>query len=336
MKKIFDKIKEELKEGHDLVLASIIAQKGSSPRGLGTQMLVGTEGRLCGTVGGGAVEFQSVQYAKELLTEKRSCEMFFSMNPKEEENIGMVCGGDVTIWFQFIDGWRSQWKELTDRLLKQMEERRAGWLVLDLSGNMPVLLEDCGEKKEGFPASGEFCRKDSQVFIPILIQDRVVIFGGGHCAQALVPILSTVGFRVTVMDNREELCQKELFPEAEAVVCGDFRDLSASITWSESDFLVIMTNGHSFDYEVERQVLQNPPCYVGAIGSRHKKEFVNKKLREAGVSETLINQVHCPIGTEIQAVTPEEIAISIAGEMILERSRLRNGEKDVPHRCPMH
>ena len=79
-----------------------------------------------------------------------------------------------------------------------------------------------------------------------------------------------------------------------------------------------MTNGHSFDYEVERQVLQNPPCYVGAIGSQHKKEFVNGKLREAGIAESVIQQVHCPIGTAIRAVTPEEIAISIAGEMILE------------------
>ena len=162
-----------------------------------------------------------------------------------------------------------------------------------------------------------------------------MIFGGGHCSQALVPILNTVGFRVTVMDNRPEYASRELFPGAEAVICGDFRKLSEHLVLSESDYVVIMTNGHSFDYEVERQVLENPPCYVGAIGSQHKKEFVNGKLREAGIAESVIQQVHCPIGTAIRAVTPEEIAISIAGEMILERARMREGEKGGHHGCPM-
>lgn len=137
------------------------------------------------------------------------------------------------------------------------------------------------------------------------------------------------------MDNRPEYAAKELFPGAEAVICGDFRKLSESLILSESDYVVIMTNGHSFDYEVERQVLQNPPCYVGAIGSQHKKNFVNGKLREAGIEESVIQQVHCPIGTAIRAVTPEEIAISIAGEMISERARMREGEKGGHHGCPM-
>lgn len=336
MKKIVENIKRELAAGRNLVLASIISQEGSSPRGLGAQMLVGEDGRLCGTVGGGAVELQCIRYAKKVLEGKQSCEKFFSLTQNARENIGMVCGGEVTVWFQYIDSALPFWKEFSECLLKQITEHRDGWLVLNLDGTLPFLLS-ADEKTEGeTPKLGNFGQIGNHVFLPVPIWDRAVIFGGGHCAQALVPVLNTVGFRVTVMDNRREFAEKDLFPDAEAVICGDFRNLSESITLSESDYVVIMTNGHSFDYEVERQVLEHPPCYVGAIGSSQKKAFVNQKLQEAGISKAVIDQVHCPIGTDIRAVTPEEIAISIAGEMILERSRIRDGEKRKPRSCPMH
>lgn len=335
MKKIFEYIRQETVAGHDLVLTSIISQEGSSPRGLGAQMLVGAEGRLCGTVGGGAVELQCIRFGQKVLEEKQSCEKFFSLTPKAKENIGMVCGGDVTVWFQYIDSSLSFWGEFSELLLTKMEERIPGWLVLHQEGGLPSFAEAGAEGEKELPGIGDFGRREGRVFLPIPIGERAVIFGGGHCSQALVPILNTVGFRVTVMDNRSEYASRELFPGAEAVICGDFRKLSEHLVLSESDYVVIMTNGHSFDYEVERQVLQNPPCYVGAIGSQHKKEFVNGKLREAGIAESVIQQVHCPIGTAIRAVTPEEIAISIAGEMILERARMREGEKGGHHGCPM-
>lgn len=336
MKKIAEQMKREWNAGHDMVLTTIISQEGSSPRGLGAQMLIGAEGRLCGTVGGGAIEYQCIQYAQKLLKEKQSCKKFFSLTQKAKENIGMVCGGAVTVWFQFMDSSLPFWNDFSDLLLRQMAEHRNGWMVLHLNGELPAILSDDEAKQSGFPTLGNFAHTENSVFLPIPIGDRAIIFGGGHCAQALVPVLNTVGFRVTVMENRKEFSKKELFPDAEAVLYGDFRNLSDVIQLCDSDFVVIMTNGHSFDYEVERQVLENPPCYVGAIGSKQKKAFVNQKLREAGIPEDVIDLVHCPIGTKIQAVTPEEIAISIAGEMILERSRMREGENRQSQSCPMH
>lgn len=336
MKKIVVTIKKEVMMRHDLILASIIAQDGSSPRGLGAQMLIGSEGRLCGTVGGGAVEHQCIQYAQKLLEEKQSCEKFFALTQKAKENIGMVCGGEVTVWFQYIDSSLPFWNDFSDLLFKHMEEHQNGWVVLHLDGTLPEILSAKETKQDESLTLGHFTRIENSVFLPIPIGERVIIFGGGHCAQALVPVLNTVGFRVTVMENRKEFSKKELFPDAENVICGDFRNLSDFIQLSKSDFVVIMTNGHTFDYEVERQVLENPPCYIGAIGSKQKKAFVNQKLREAGIPESVIESVHCPIGTEIQAVTPEEIAISIAGEMILERSRMRKEEDRQPKSCPMH
>ena len=140
-----------------------------------------------------------------------------------------------------------------------------------------------------------------------------------------------MGFRPVVFDCRPELATRTLFPTAEEVICGDFTSIKDHLTVTEEDFVVIMTNGHMHDFQVEEQILRGPFAYVGVIGSRTKTASVNQRLREAGIPEESIAQIHTPIGTAIRAVTPAEIAVSIAGEMILCRAE-RRGDK--PHGCP--
>ena len=130
-----------------------------------------------------------------------------------------------------------------------------------------------------------------------------------------------------------ELASRKLFPTAEEIICGDFTSIKDHLTVTEEDFVVIMTNGHMHDFHVEEQILRGPFAYVGVIGSRTKTASVNQRLREAGIPEESIAPIHTPIGTAIRAVTPAEIAVSIAGEMILCRAE-RRGDK--PHGCPMH
>lgn len=343
MNEIFTKILYELEEKQDLVLVSIVSQEGSSPRGPGTQMLVGEKGRILGTVGGGAVELNCEKHAARLLQEKRSDEKQFSLTRGKKDDIGMVCGGDITAWFQFIDATLPFWSELSQKLLQLFSEHKDGWLALNRNGTLPALLDAdgtaiCGSLSERILSfvPGTYIKTESSCLLPLPVKDRAVVFGGGHCAQALVPLLSKVGFCVTVMDNRPELARTELFPDAEHVVCGDFSKVSDYIQLSVSDYVVIMTNGHSHDLEVQRQVLQNPPVYVGVIGSKNKKDFINQKLLEEGVSDAIIQKIHSPIGTAIKAVTPEEIAVSIAGEMIYERALLRESSGILVQGCPMH
>jgi xanthine/CO dehydrogenase XdhC/CoxF family maturation factor len=176
-------------------------------------------------------------------------------------------------------------------------------------------------------------RQDGLFSMPLPIGERALLFGAGHISQALCPLLVTVGFRPVVFDCRPELATRKLFPTAEEVICGDFTSIKDHLTVTEEDFVVIMTNGHMHDFQVEEQILRGPFAYVGVIGSRTKTASVNRRLREAGIPEESIAQVHTPIGTAIQAVTPAEIAVSIAGEMILCRAE-RRGDK--PHGCPMH
>lgn len=318
MKRLFTKMRYEVEKGHDLMLVSILSGSGSAPRGKGAQMLVSAEGRVEGTIGGGNVEYLSERAAMELLERRQSEKRCFSLHSGGED-IGMLCGGEIQVWMQFVDAGDAAWAKLAAEVVRKIELREKGWLVQMLDGTVARVTES----PEGFA-------------LPLPIGERAVIFGGGHCAQALAPLLSSVDFRVTVMDPREEFANEELFPTAERIVCGSFERICDHLKLTEEDYLVVLTSGHTFDFTVQEQVLRGPFAYLGVIGSRSKTAAVNQQLRAAGIPEEAIARVHTPIGTAIKAVTPAEIAVSIAGEMIYERALRREARGEVRHGCPMH
>ncbi len=324
MDRIFKSLLSELQQNHDTALVTIVASDGSTPRGTGSMMLVGRTGRIIGTIGGGAVERRSEQMAKELIEEKKSLCHEFRLRKNNTEDIGMVCGGNVTVLLQYVPGDSKGWAEVTETLLLRIANRQPGWLVLSADAECPTLADT--------PAP----QSDNGVTLPLPIGERVFIFGGGHVAYALAPLLSTVGFRVTVMDERPGFATKERFPTADQVICGDYTKLSDYIAFDDDDYAVVMTNGHNFDLEVQDQLLRRKLAYVGVIGSRSKKAAVNQRLRDRGITEEAIAFVHTPIGTSIKAVTPEEIAVSITGEMIMVRATRRETDEGEKHSCPMH
>ena len=343
MDRIFAKLLYMLEKKLPTVLVTIIADRGSAPRGAGSQMLVGEEGRILGTIGGGAVEGKADAMARQLLNEQRSCCHLFQLHTAAQDNIGMVCGGDVQVQFQYIPGTSIVWETLAGKVLEMTSARQGGWLALKTDGSAPSLLSANGDAILGDPVSGEKTQEgwkpiqSRDVFcLPLPIGERAIIFGGGHCAQALAPLLHTVGFRVTIFEEREEYGCRENFPTAEQIIVGDYTKISDWVQFNGNDYIVIMTNGHSFDLEVQDQVLRGDFAYVGVIGSRKKTAAVNQKLRERGVSEEAIARVHTPIGTSIKAVTPEEIGISIAGELIYTRALRREASGIVATGCPMH
>ena len=343
MDRIFAKLLYMMEKELDTMLVTIIADRGSAPRGAGSQMLVGSEGRILGSIGGGAVEGKADAMARQLLREQRSCCHLFQLHEAAKENIGMVCGGDVQVLFQYIPGTSAAWQTLAGKLLEMTSAREPGWLALKTDGSAPSLLDGSGETVLGDPVSGQLTpegwkpEQSQDIFcLPLPIGERAIIFGGGHCAQALAPLLHTVGFRVTVFEEREEYGCRENFPTAEHIILGDYTNIGAHLQFTSEDYIVIMTNGHSFDLEVQDQVLRGEFAYVGVIGSRKKTAAVNQKLRERGISEEAISRVHTPSGTPIKAVTPEEIGISIAGELIYTRALRREATGFLPKGCPMH
>ena len=323
MNGIFTTLLYEMEKHHDTVLCTIIADSGSTPRGMGAQMLVGEKGLLCGTIGGGAVEGQSIELGKKLLQERRSTVHEYKLHHNDTEDIGMVCGGDVTVHLQFIAADDAVWNALAGDVLHRIALRQPGWLVLALDSGTPALRDDA-------------VTDSARVALPLPIGERAILFGAGHCSLALCPLLTTVGFRVTVVDDRPELVTKERFPTADAVVCCDLDRLADAVPVGGEDYVVVMTNGHSHDFAVQEQVLRGQYAYIGVIGSRSKTASVNARLRAAGIREEAIATVHTPIGTAIKAVTPEEIAVSIAGEMICVRATRRENAGVQLHGCPMH
>jgi len=158
------------------------------------------------------------------------------------------------------------------------------------------------------------------------LKSTALIFGAGHVGLALEPILRYVNFTTKVIDDRPDFANRERFPEAEEVVVIDsFLDAYQGMETDDNSYVVIVTRGHRWDYDVLKQTLKRPRAYVGMIGSRTKVAEVYRMLREDGFSQDELDRVYSPIGTNIFAETPEEIAISIAGEMI--KVRAGHGER---------
>lgn len=302
---------EHLSRGEDLCLVTVIASSGSTPRGAGSRMLVGKEGRICGTIGGGNVEHRSRLIAQEVIEEKSSKEHDFRLNKDDVENLGMICGGLADVFFRYIPAGDETALGICSKAEELFSEGSDIWLA----------------EGDTLEISGSRIEKSPGIFVEqINSSGRVYIFGCGHVGQALVPVLSRVGFRCVVLDDREQFANRELFPDAEDVIVCDFEHISDYVAVTENDYCCVMTRGHGFDAVVEAQLLMTPAYYIGVIGSRHKAAGVNKKLvEEYGVPESEISRITTPIGLAIKAETPDEIAVSIAGQMIEQRA-IKNGK----------
>jgi xanthine dehydrogenase accessory factor len=337
IKELFAVILEKTGAGEDTVLATIVAEAGSSPRSAGAHMLVDKTGRICGTIGGGTVEYKSIQYAQGLLEQHQSRRKTYRLHRNDEEELGMICGGDVDIYFQFIQGGDDKTIALMKRCLARLEQDEDLWLFIDLTNpaDWAMALYSAGASSEGMNLSNDAIKalaRNNGVMIktgnrriygePINFAGKVFIFGAGHVAQALTPVLTSVGFRCVIYDNREEFVSRELFPSAYDLIIGDYDGIGEKIGISARDYIVIVT--HAFDLVVLRQIIPKDCVYIGVIGSKTKVATVKQQLIQEGVSEETLSKINAPIGLRIRSETPEEIAVSIAGEMILRRAETRS------------
>ena len=323
MKELMSNLLERIPR-EDSVLVTIIARTGSTPRGTGAQMLVGQEGRIAGTVGGGAIEAQAILQSQKLLEEKASRRAAFSLEGNSGSKLNMVCGGRVELLFSYIGKADTVWQSVAREALRCLSENQPGALVLGESAP-PELVP--GEADAPFGGKLVWDR----FVLPLPLRQRVIVCGGGHVAQALVPVLAAVDFRVTVFENRPEFANPELFPGAEHVVLGDYEKISDYLSLKADDFFIIMTHGHQWDFTLQEQLLRRKTAYIGVMGSRRKIASVNARLLEAGISQDALAEVHTPIGLPIQAVTPPEIAVSVAAECIAIRAERR---KNPSGSCP--
>lgn len=165
------------------------------------------------------------------------------------------------------------------------------------------------------------CDKNAEQFLrDFRIKSTAYIFGAGHVGMAVEPVLRYVGFNTVVIDDRKEFANIERFPGAERILISDYKNVFSQINTDKDSYIVIITRGHAGDYEVLKQSLSVECAYIGMIGSRKKIAYTFKLLKKEGVPQEKLLKVHSPIGLNIQAETPEEIAISITAEMIKVRA----------------
>ena len=338
MRNMLKTVRNRLAAGEDLVLVTVIASSGATPRGAGARMLVGKEGRICGTIGGGAVEYRSEQIAAKVLAEKTSMGHDFTLSKDDVQNLGiwgsnwvimrmMASAGSCNVFFHYLPAGDSHTLALCEKAEGHFRKGSDLWLLTDVGhrDTMGLYTQEEGFWGIAVPENLALSRhpeRTGDIFAEqINSSGKVCIFGGGHVAQELVPVLSHVGFRCVVMDDRAEFTKKELFPGAEDVICGDLRKISDYITVGNEDYVCVMTRGHAYDTVVQAQVLRCHPTYCGVIGSAFKAAGVRKTLKEEyGLTDRELDLVTTPIGLNIKGETPAEIAISIAAQMILHRA----------------
>lgn len=170
--------------------------------------------------------------------------------------------------------------------------------------------------EEGSHATGMLCSGIINVFIEPIVRHYAYIFGGGHVGLHLDKILTMVGFTTIIVDDREEFSNKIRFPQALECLAGEYTEVMPTISLKQPAYVVITTRGHSYDKDVLEWALQQETSYIGMIGSKSKIATTFSRLKEKGFSQEALNKVHSPIGLDIGAVSAEEIAVSIAAELI--------------------
>jgi xanthine dehydrogenase accessory factor len=260
---IYEEIVRLQRAGHRGAVATIVNVRGSIPSFKTAKMLVRDDGSICGTIGGGCVEAEVWQAAREVMTNETSRTLSFDLNQDPKYDTGLVCGGTLEIFIE-----------------------------------------------------------------PILPPAVLYIFGAGHVAYGLYKVARNAGFEVVVADDREAYANRERFPEARQVISEDFDQALAGLTPNESSYIVIVTRGHRDDMRVLRWAVQTQARYIGMVGSKRKAITIFRELTREGLKPELFDRVHSPVGLDIGAITPEEIAVAIVAEIIAIR---RHSERALPH-----
>ena len=265
---LYEEIVRLRKDGRRGAVATIVNARGSIPSFKTAKMLVRDDGSIIGTIGGGCVEAEVWQAAREVMESEKPRTLKFDLNQDPKYDTGLVCGGTLEIFVE-----------------------------------------------------------------PILPPANLYIFGAGHVAVSLYRVARIAGFDVTVIDDREAYANRERFPEAQQVIVEDFDKATARLSPGEASYIVIVTRGHRDDMRMLRWAVQTTARYVGMIGSRRKTITIFKELQQEGLPAHLFDRVHAPVGLDIGAITPEEIAVSIAAELIATRRKV---ERDLPHMSWFH
>ncbi len=337
-----------LEAGESFAWATIIDSRGSAPRHAGASMLVRTDGSIAGTIGGGALEAAAIRHALTVLATGEPFLMDYTLTSADSARLGMICGGSGLAFIDCVDPADAAAQDLFRAALDLLRNGRKGWLVtivpetdpqagragraagrclVDSSGTVvgpPVCPPELVEELTGGGGVNRQVTADktSRIYVqPLGMRGTAYVFGAGHCGVRLVSLLGLVDFFTVVVDDRADFASRGRFPSADRLVVPDsFAGAFGGLYVDEDSYIVIMTRGHLHDRTVLEQALRTRAGYVGMIGSKKKVAETFRALQEEGFSPDDLARVHAPIGLSIGSETPEEIAVSIAAQLIQARA----------------
>jgi xanthine dehydrogenase accessory factor len=351
---MYRQVKQFLEEGQTLAVATIVSTLGSTPREVAAKMVVTASGEILGTVGGGCGEAEVVREAVQVIRSRKPAMVKVELMDDIESDSPAVCGGILNV---FVDPWWSEAGSVclpvTEELVRIGSDGVAAVVATVLKvkniegvvpgdkcliqeneikacniGNQPLLqllMKEAEnrlkreESKQLLLDLGGDCT--AEIFFEVIPAiHRAIIVGAGHLAIPLVKFAKVLGFHITVLDDRVMYANRDRFPEADEVLTGDMAATLRGLEITPQTYIVLITRGHQFDEPCLREVIHSKAKYIGMIGSKRRLKACFIRFRdEDGIPEDLLKRVYAPIGLDIGAESPEEIALSIISEMIKVR-----------------
>ena len=347
MKEVIKEAVNLLRDAQPCVLATVVRTKGSTPQKSGAMLLVKEDGTGVGTLGGGCVEGDIWFAAREMLRNNAGPEFKeYFLNEDIAARDGLVCGGTMYFYLEPMTN-NNDFQDIGQKVLEAYDggepvalatvvsdESDSGLLgaklLLSVDGTVNGSLGSVALDKKAteiamriadLGAIESFVTDDGlEIFIEgFTTPPTLIMVGGGHVGKATADLADSLGYTVQIVDDRNEFSNSERFPYANETIVTSYDDWAKHININVNTFVVVATRGHRYDDMALESALQTPARYIGLLGSRRKTLMIYQRLLAQGISVDRLKEVKSPIGLDIGALTPEELAVSIMSEIIMER-----------------
>jgi len=306
MREVLGELNEWTAAGEEIAIATVVETWGSSPRPLGSKMIVTRSGKMAGSVSNGCIEGAVFEEAQKVLKSREPKIAAFGVADDVAFEVGLACGGHIEVFVQPLNAAQRE-------------------LMAKLSHNEPAtlrtnLVTGATELMPGAASATELARRDGDWFVePFRRPAHLVIIGAIHIAIPLHRLAKVMGYRVTVIDARAKFASKERFPEADELVVAWPDEAMARLVVDNSTYVVVLTHDPKFDLPALRSVLAGEAGYIGAIGSRKTNQNRFDALRQEGFTDEQLARVHGPIGLDLGSRGAEETALGILAEVTAVR-----------------
>ena len=340
MNDVAAQVRDWRRQNLPVALATVIETWGSSPRAVGAKMALNPEGGIAGSVSGGCVEGAVAKVGQRVLEKGQPELLHFGVSDETAWDVGLACGGEIDVFVEPVD------ENHFDFLVGAMEEEQPAASLTVIEGRE----SDLGAKLSARGAEGEQIigaidsgvqeiardalmeglnsgraqrvklSDQTEAFVDVVMpRPTLVMVGGVHIAETLADLARSLGYRTVVIDPRRSFGSEERFPQVDELVQMWPQDGLSEIGVDASTAVAVLTHDPKIDDPALLAALPGPAFYVGALGSSRTQEKRRQRLREAGLSDDQVARLHGPIGLDIGAKTPEEIALAVMAEVVAAR-----------------